>query len=77
MVQSERTAAEHWWAALSEERRAELRDLGQGHLPEWAVEELRAAGITLTADRHWPPGPGEPACYPLPGVLRDVIRAER
>jgi hypothetical protein len=76
MEQSERARAEAWWAALGEDRRSQLRELGQDHLPAWAVEELRAAEITLTADRHWPTGPGEAACYPLPGVLRDILRAD-
>jgi hypothetical protein len=77
MAETERTRADAWWGALGEERRAQLRGLGQDHLPGWAVEGLRAAGITLTADPYWPASPGEPEGYPLPGVLRDVIRAER
>lgn len=77
MAETERTKADAWWASLSEERRTHLRTLGQDHLPAWAVEELRAAGIELTADPYWPDSPGEPPGFPLPGVLRDVIHAER
>jgi hypothetical protein len=74
---TERGKADAWWAALSEERRAQLRTLGQDHLPRWAVAELLDAGIELTADPYWPAAPGEPPVFPIPGVLRDVIRAER
>jgi len=77
MDDSEGATVEAWWADLDDERRAELRALGQEHLPQWAEDALRDLGVTLTVDRYWPAVEGEPPRYPLPGVLRDLIRAER
>jgi hypothetical protein len=74
---TEQAKAAAWWAGLSDDERAELRELGQDHLPTWAVDGLRGAGVTLTVDRYWPSEPGEPDRYPLPGVLRDIVRSER
>lgn len=75
--QTEQAKAAAWWAELDDDERSQLRGLGQDHLPPWAVDGLRAAGVTLTIDRYWPAEPGEPDRYPLPGVLRDIVRSER